>query len=299
VTPDWIALDWGTTRLRAWAMSAGGEVLDQAASDAGMGTLGRDGYEPALLALIGGWLGDAPVDVVACGMAGAREGWAEAGYDAVPCRPAAGSPVRPETRDPRLRVHILPGLSQADPPDVMRGEEVQIAGYLAQNPRFDGVICLPGTHTKWAHVSAGEVVSFATAMTGDLFAALAGHTVLRHSLAGEGWSDAAFDEALGDGLARPERLAMRLFSIRAAGLLGAPDPGAARATASGLLIGAELAATKPYWLGQALAVVGADTLARLYARALNAQGATVHVARADELTRAGLFAAWQTLKGTP
>ena len=53
----------------------------------------------------------------------------------------------------------------------MRGEETQIAGFLALNPGWDGVICLPGTHSKWAHVSAGEVVSFQTFLTGESFRA--------------------------------------------------------------------------------------------------------------------------------
>jgi hypothetical protein len=73
----------------------------------------------------------------------------------------------------------------------MRGEETQIAGFLAQNPGFDGVLCLPGTHTKWVHISAGEVVSFRSFMTGELFATVGPHSVLRHSV-GEGWDDAAF-----------------------------------------------------------------------------------------------------------
>ena len=28
--PDWIAVDWGTSNLRAWAMTAEGRVLDEA-----------------------------------------------------------------------------------------------------------------------------------------------------------------------------------------------------------------------------------------------------------------------------
>ena len=102
---------------------------------------------------------------------------------------------------------VLPGLSQARPADVMRGEETQIAGLLAADPGFDGVACLPGTHTKWARVSAGEVVSFRTCMTGELFALLSERSVLRHAVGGEGFEEAAFAEALSDAIARPEALA--------------------------------------------------------------------------------------------
>jgi len=74
-------------------------------------------------------------------------------------------------------MHILPGLKQDKNPDVMRGEETQIAGFLAGNPDFDGVLCLPGTHTKWVHISAKEIVSFQTVMTGELFALLSQNSV--------------------------------------------------------------------------------------------------------------------------
>ena len=86
----------------------------------------------------------------------------------------------------------------------MRGEETQIAGLVAAEPGFDGVACLPGTHTKWAHVSAGEVVSFASYMTGEIFALLAGQSVLRKTLATDGWSDAGLPRG-GRGRPRPPR----------------------------------------------------------------------------------------------
>ncbi len=76
---------------------------------------------------------------------------------------------KPRPTDPDLTVYVIPGIKQANPADVMRGEETQIAGFLARNKNWDGVICLPGTHTKWVHVSADEVVSFHTFMTGELF----------------------------------------------------------------------------------------------------------------------------------
>ena len=296
ITPAWIAVDWGTSHLRAWAMSANGTVLAQASSDRGMGRLDRAGFEPALLALVGPWLqGSTPV--IACGMVGSRQGWVEAPYAATPCPPQGGSFARAQSDDPRLAVHVIPGIKQLHPADVMRGEETQIAGYLAQNKGWDGVICLPGTHTKWAHISAGEIVSFQTFMTGELFATLATQTVLRHSIAADGWDDAAFDTGLADAYGRPEKLAGRLFSLRAEGLLHDLPGAAARARLSGLLIGAELAAAKPYWLGQQIAVIGAGALARLYVTALAQHGAPATQVNAEAATLAGLSAAYRQLKG--
>ena len=285
---DWIAVDWGTTHLRAWAMGAEG-IRARASSDEGMGRLSRDGFEPALLRLIAPWLGDGVTPVLACGMVGARQGWSEAAYRPVPCMPLGAPFHRIHPDDRRFTVHIIPGLSQLDPADVMRGEETQVAGALALYPNFDGVLCLPGTHAKWAQISAGEVVSFQTFMTGELFALLSTQSVLRHSMA-EGWDEAAFDAGLSEALSRPDRIAARLFSLRAEGLLHALPGAAARARLSGLLIGIELAGAKPYWLGQEVKLIGAEGLSASYARALATQGLTAERLDATACTLAGLAA---------
>ncbi|HMS95229.1 MAG TPA: 2-dehydro-3-deoxygalactonokinase [Tabrizicola sp.] len=289
ITPDWIAVDWGTTNLRAWAMAAGGEVLAEAQSEDGMGSLSRDGFEPALLRLIAPWLGASQTPVIACGMVGSRQGWCEAPYRVVPCAPLdATAKILAPCSDPRIKVRIAPGLKQTSPADVMRGEETQIAGALRLMPNYDGVFCLPGTHSKWVHISAGEVVSFQTFMTGELFALLSEASVLRHGMGGEGWDDAAFATGVSDAISRPERIAARLFALRAEGLIAGLTPAAARARLSGLLIGIELAAARPYWLGQRGALIGAEKLSALYARALAAQGVTVETLPATACTLAGL-----------
>jgi 2-dehydro-3-deoxygalactonokinase len=299
VTADWIAVDWGSSNLRAWAMAADGSVAAEAGAGTGAVGLESEGFEPALLAVVGGWLGDGRTDVLICGMAGARGGWVEAPYATVPCAPGPAAFARVPTRDPRLEVRILPGLRQDNPADVMRGEETQIAGFLAAEPDFDGVLCLPGTHTKWVHVSAGEVVSFASFMTGELFALLSKSSVLRHSMpqSGNGADDTSGDflEAVDAALARPERLAAGLFTIRARSLLEEPAPQRARARLSGLLIGAELAGAKPYWLGRSVALIGDPALASLYRAALAQCGLDASLRDATGLTLAGLTAAHDQL----
>ncbi len=293
---DWIAVDWGTSNLRAWAMRGTAPVAD-AGSDKGMGSLEPDDFEPALLKLIEPWLGMARMPVIACGMVGARQGWIEAPYAEVPCPPVGASPIKPVVTDSRIDVTILPGLSQTSPADVMRGEETQIAGYLAVVPDFDGILCLPGTHTKWVQISAGEVVSFRTYMTGELFALMSEQSVLRHSM-DDAWDEDAFLSAIRKGMADPQALAGRFFALRAEGLVSTTSPGAAKARLSGLLIGSELAAAKPYWLGQRVALLGAGRLASLYAKALEAEGALPETADVTRATLAGLTAAYQKLKDT-
>lgn len=283
---EWIAADWGTSHLRVWAMQ-GATVLGCAQSDKGMARIGTGRFQTALMELVENWLKDGPIDVIACGMVGARQGWVEAPYSTVPSQPLPQVPVRVPSTDPRIRAFVIPGLKQLTPPDVMRGEETQIAGFLGTRQNWDGVLCLPGTHTKWVQVSAGEIVSFRTLMTGELFDLLSAQSVLRHSI-GEGWDEDSFADAVADTLSKPEQLAARLFGLRAADLLHDQDKDIARARLSGLLIGAELAATRPYWLGQQLAIIGADAVSRVYAAALRQQGAFVETANATEATLAGL-----------
>lgn len=295
---DWIAVDWGTSNLRIWAMK-GDVPLAEMASDKGMGCLAPAEFEAALLELIAPYLGDGVTPVICCGMVGSRQGWAEAPYQTVPCLPPNGAhATRVRAVDPRIAVFILPGVKQTTPPDVMRGEETQIAGFLRANPGFDGVICLPGTHTKWVQISAGEIVSFRTCMTGEIFALLSGQSVLRHSVSSDGFDADAFAAGVSDAMSRPADLAAQMFRLRAASLVAEMGAAEARARLSGLLIGAELAASKPYWLGQQVALIGARKLSGLYADALAAQGVPTNRADVTRMTLSGLTEAHFAQKET-
>jgi len=132
-------------------------------------------------------------------------------------------------------------------------------------------------------------------MTGELFALLRDGSVLRHAVQGDGWDDAAFAAAVSDALSRPAAIAAELFAIRAAALLRDLRPEAARARLSGLLIGIELAAARPYWLGQEVRIVGEAGIADAYRQALAAQGVAAPILPADAMTRGGLLAAHASL----
>ena len=292
-TAEWIAVDWGTTNLRVWMMDGDNIPFAQADSGKGMGRLASNGFEPALLELIAPYLSDDQVTAVICaGMVGAREGWCEARYVATPCPPPdRADAINADAHDPRISVTILPGVKQVSPPDVMRGEETQIAGVLRDYPNFDGIICLPGTHTKWVHISAGEIVSFQTFMTGEMFALLSEKSVLRHSMSSDDWDQESYLTAISDAMARPQSVAGYLFSLRAGGLVGDLGAKSARARLSGLLIGIELAAARPYWLGQNVAIIGSGIVAELYRSALVEQGVPAAVRDVADLTLAGITAA--------
>jgi len=293
--PDWIAGDWGTSTLRVWALGREGDVLATAASQEGMSGLAPADYEPVLMSHVRTWLPETAarsVPVIVCGMAGAKQGWKDAGYRQAPCAASSGGGIiRVPTRDARLSVSILPGVCQMEPADVMRGEETQLAGLAATLGPVDATVCLPGTHSKWVRLEGGRIAGFRTFMTGELFSVIAGHSLLRHSIAPEGENAAAFAEAVEDMLADPAGLTGALFAIRASGLVGKADGAAARSRLSGLLIGAELAATRPQWDGKPVHVVGSGALSDAYASALETAGASPVREDAEALTLAGLIQA--------
>jgi 2-dehydro-3-deoxygalactonokinase len=291
-----VLADWGTSNLRLWVLDEAGRVRAQAASPDGADGLPGETYAPLLRARLQA-LGIAPaasLPVVVCGMAGARQGWREAGYVPVPAAPSAclGQAV-PISAD-GLEVRILPGLAQTDAhrPDVMRGEETQLLGFLAADPGFSGIICLPGTHNKWVYVAQGQISRFQTAMTGEIFALLSRRSVLRHVIGGaEHFTpDApAFAAALGEALAQPAQLPFSLFQIRAAGLLAGQTGAAAAARLSGLLIGTEVAAAlSGATAGGEVMVLASGALAPLYAQAVTRAGWSCRLRDAEPLTLAGL-----------
>ena len=296
-TLSWIAVDWGTSNLRVWAMDAENRVLASKQSDKGMGALDPNVFEDALLELTDEWL---PVDtvtpVVACGMVGAKTGWIEARYRAVPSTPISPEMTKAPCDDPRHAVSIIAGMSQFNPADVMRGEETQIAGFIIENQSFGGSICMPGTHTKWVRLEDGAVQSFRTVMTGELFSLMAKQSTLRLTVGPDGWDNAAFVDAVQMTADAPETLMGELFGLRSMALVGGMAPGVGRARLSGMLIGAELAATREYWDETTVRILGGAALSDLYAKAIAAVWGECDVLDGERLTLLGLTAAYTALK---
>lgn len=300
VEPDWIAVDWGTSSMRAWGIAIDGSVLFSVASDRGMARLAPGEYPAVLTALVADHLESAGPrrDVVICGMAGARQGWAEAPYLDVPValdELLAGA-VAPVPAVGRLLPRILPGLCQrrAGAEDVMRGEETQLLGLATLLPDFDGVVALPGTHCKWVRLAGRRVEGFSSAMTGEIFEILRLHSVLRHSLGGEidpaeRWRGIA--EGLAAGVAAPEKLLSQLFRVRAAALLSGKTPSWCAGYLSGLLVGADIGGQQSALAGIPVALIGAPELSRLYAEGLKLIGTTAQIVDASAAVLAGLTAA--------
>lgn len=284
-----IGVDWGTTNLRAWRLSEN-RVEHAIEKPIGVAAVDRDKIERVFDTEVHQPLG-ANLPVLMCGMVGSNLGWRASDY--VDCPAGATDLVQHlvTVREAPL-VRIVPGLrcpGIAGAPDVMRGEETQIVGWLQRAAGETHVACLPGTHSKWALVSAGRVQRFFTAMTGELFSVLSQHSILANDA--NAFDESAFDagvEAAGDG----GMLSLRLFSARARTVAGA-NPAHTAAYLSGLLIGSEIAAAlRLFEIAPAahIALVASEILQDRYSRALAQCGRSAVALDGDQAAIAGLRA---------
>ena len=289
-----IAVDWGTSSLRAARIAADGAVLEERSSQRGILTVAPGGFPAVLNETCGDWLADPATPCLVSGMAGSRQGWQEAPY--CPC-PAGFAEVARTLHwiEPR-RIALVPGLSceQQGVPDVMRGEEVQVFGAMDLLGVRDGVFVLPGTHSKWVRVVDGRIASFATFMSGEVYALLRQHSILARMMPAED------GELVGEAFLRGVRHAQHsgtllhaAFSARTLALFGRMPASDLPSYLSGLVIGEELRmrdATQP-----SVVLVGSPALTRRYELGLQELGCTARSLGAQATWR-GLFALARTME---
>lgn len=289
-----IAVDWGSSSLRAYRLAPNGNLIAQRRSSQGVLACEGD-FSGVLASLIDDW---SDPTVVLCGMIGSRSGWVEVPYLACPASPAevAGAliPMEPSPRQART-LWFVPGLAHQgahDVPDVMRGEETQLCALLPALGSGAHIACLPGTHSKWATLSAGRIDSITTALTGETYAVLRQHSILGKLMEPqEGRYDS---QAFQTGLARsgqPGGLLHHLFGVRTTGLFAQFSASALPWYLSGLLIGHEIRALELLQgTPQPLQVhlIGNDSLVAAYARALVALGIGVQ-RHPEDLAAAGMY----------
>jgi 2-dehydro-3-deoxygalactonokinase len=295
VVPELLALDWGTSSLRAFLMQAG-KIVETRQSAHGIQHLpvpGTAGFEQAFAEIAGDWLQRWPLlPVVASGMVGSAQGWREAPYVRCPSTQSLAAQGVRVASGLGPDVLIAPGVlfdefdqTPDQLPDVMRGEEIQIAGALAQNPDWVARSCfvLPGTHSKWVQVEDGRIVRFSSFLTGELFAVLRQHSILgrlmpeRDELTQPDRS--AFELGLTTGhSSAPGEFSHQIFAARTLGLTGRLPPASLADYLSGLLIGHELVSGLTGNDGATqvpLIMIGAPALCERYAYALKYLGRSV------------------------
>ncbi|MGI4879412.1 MAG: 2-dehydro-3-deoxygalactonokinase, partial [Janthinobacterium lividum] len=225
---------------------------------------------PAAVAELRDRTGSRPL--LMAGMIGSNRGWREVPYVKAPAGlaeiAAAVTWVEPG-------VGIVPGVSFVDGDlraDIMRGEEVPLLGACATDgPECDGLICHPGTHTKWVEMEDGRIARFRTVMTGDVFAALAQKSILSDLLAHPAPVDDAFLAGVDHALANAD-LTAELFAVRARVILGKAEAVHAASYVSGLLIGSDVKIGLGRLRADVVPVLGSPALTARFAVALARAG---------------------------
>lgn len=278
-TPRLLALDWGTSNLRASLLGAGGRLLERRAAPGGIMAVPERRFEAALRALCGDWLDAHRCPVIASGMIGSRQGWQEAPYVACPATlaQAAAQLARVPLQGGGV-LHIVPGLSclgSDGVDDVMRGEETQLWG--AELPAGTCAV-LPGTHAKWAWAGeGGRIERFQTWLTGELFGLWTKHGILGRLMEFGHASPEDYARGVRLGLAEHASAHHVVFAARTAGLMGRVSPRGLPDYLSGLLIGIEIGAATRGAPAAApasapLVLIGDDELCRRYETALAIAG---------------------------
>jgi 2-dehydro-3-deoxygalactonokinase len=297
-----VAIDWGTSSLRAALLTPDGAIVERIASPDGIMFANGRRFEDIFRALFGNWIARHPrAAVLASGMIGSRQGWVEAPYVACPAgfQDLARGLIFVEVEG-LAKVGFVPGLRiehDDGVPDVMRGEETQVFGALASLGVSEGVFVLPGTHSKWVRVAGGRIAGFRTFMTGEMFDVLRRHSILGRLMPEGGPKGGEPGEAfdLGCDVSASGKLLHHLFSVRSRGLLGKTPPEQLADYMSGLIIGEEVREAMDFFAPASSPVylVGRGDLAGLYRRALAHYDLT-SAALDDGVTFAGLFALART-----
>jgi len=284
-----IVIDWGTTNFRAWLVnSSDGVVLDEIDEGRGLSSLETHEFPDYCQSHLQAWLNEDRPSIYMAGMVGAALGWQAAPQ--LPLPVSVDQLVEHTVAASGMQdVWIVPGTRvDGHQPDVMRGEEIQIFGALELAERSDAVLCLPGTHSKWAQVSNKSLTHFTTSMTGEMYNILLKHSIIARS------AETAIDDQeafkLGARNAcKDGGLLHQLFATRARSLYAGLKPSSVPSYVSGLLIGSEVQAMQALYPASEdkILLVCAKSLAAPYQTVLEDVGYKVQCVDAKEASLSG------------
>lgn len=295
MTHSCIAVDWGTTNRRAWALGLDGKEMGERADSSGLLAVQDRRFAESLESFLGDWLDpDSNIPVVIAGMAGSRMGWLEVPYVAAPAPLSdLARNLMTAGRAGGSDCWIVPGMSldSETQPEVMRGEECQILGALLTRQQSEGVFLLPGTHSKWARVSRQRLTEFRTYITGEMFTLLRQSGTLAQLLTGDADDEDAFARGV-RATGHDTELLNRLFSARSLALFGRLEGRALASYVSGMLIATEMRDALAAWpdLGRTSVIcIGSAGMLARYGACANLLGLDLQGIDNKDVLPAALF----------
>ncbi|AJR05330.1 hypothetical protein C9J03_08770 [Photobacterium gaetbulicola] len=299
IPAHWLVIDWGTTNFRAFAMDAKGDVLDKVELSLGLLQVKEGEFASELEDVLSGWLAEYKhLPIFMAGMVGSQQGWVNVDYasTSVNASQLADKAYRFELPWGALAT-IVPGVSHQSGTgmfDVMRGEEVQLFGLARLTGRLDLTAVMPGTHSKHAVLSNGELTSFSSYMTGELFSVVSKHTILARGLPENTLplNHTAFLKGVADGQA--EQLTNTLFMARTHRLFNNIAEDEVSDYLSGVLIGNELKALTVQQ--KQVYLVGGSKLCARYQLACQALDIESTYINGDDCFIAGMAAIQEVMK---
>jgi 2-dehydro-3-deoxygalactonokinase len=309
-----IAGDWGTTNLRLYLCSHNqtpNMPLAVLATQTGPGVSQvKHNFEAIFFDLTGDWLEEhGPMPVILSGMVGSNIGWQAAPY--IDCPASAEQIVSGRTgfNARGIEFSIISGLKTTNPlgtPDLMRGEELQLLGWMqaAADIETPQLIVLPGTHNKWALVQGGKIETFVTALTGELYSLLQNHSVLIANAESADFSADVFMQGVKVATTLESgQLLQALFATRSRQVLGELSELHASSYLSGLLIGSDVVGSlalmeKQMGAISSVELIGDSALSRCYQLALESVGVKTELRDATQIALSGYQAVYEALQSS-
>ena len=292
---EFVGVNWGSSNFRAYRIRGDGLLLDQWIQPAGVSGMDKASMAGLIEELDARWAGHGPI--YACGMIGSNIGWQEVPYALAPASLAKISETTAHTHIGNVQVRIVPGVTCKRTfdggPDILRGEEIELFGFSTIQSGFDGLLALPGTHTKWVMFHSGHVHDFFTSMSGEIYDRLTAAGLLASTVEGEASLNDAFEGGVRLGQERTLGLGTLLFGARAKVIRGELKRRDASSYIRGLLIGAEIAdalAIYPQLQGTTIPLIGNEALSVLYAAALASVGIKSSLVSSKDACLSGFLA---------
>ena len=283
---DWIAIDWGTTNFRAWFIK-NDKVLKEVVKSNGIKNIPNKNFEDTLIKNINIPKNiSSKIKIISCGMIGSKQGWLNSGYEKS-LHLKKNNLIKVKTKNRYLDFYIVKGLSQNNPYDVIRGEETQVLGYLQNNKNFSGIICLPGTHSKWIKISNGKIIKFKTYMTGELFEIISNYSILSHSIIDKKINTKVFKNSVLLSQKKNFNFFDYLFEFRSRALLSKKKyyP---KSELIAYLIGNEIKSNINNTKATKVIIIGSKYNSKLYSQAMHALKIKNTIVDSKSITIAGL-----------